>query len=98
VSSVAEWRSQVHLEDHYGFHHRELRVRSIEEDDASAQETIVLSVGFTYRDTVTGEPRVGYFRRDTSRFTALDDEGFVRTHFRTDEAYVVGLPLNTYRD
>jgi hypothetical protein len=95
---VADWKTQQHLEDHYELHRRELRVRSIEEYDASAQDTIVIGVTFTYRDRRTGEPRVGYFHRDSSRFAATDVNGLLRTHYRTDEAHVAGLPRSTYRD
>ena len=72
--------------------------RTIDEYDASAQETIILGTPFTYRDPVTREPRVGYFHRESSRFTATDVDGYIRTHFQTDEAHVAGLPLSTYRD
>jgi hypothetical protein len=66
--------------------------------DASAQETIVLGTPLTYRDPITKEPRVGYFHRESSRFSATDLDGFIRTHFQTDEAHVASLPLSTYRD
>jgi hypothetical protein len=95
---MADWKTRQHLEDHFGWHHRELGVRSIGEYDASAQETIVIGTPFTYRDPVTKEPRIGYFHRDTSRLVATDLDGFIRTHFRTDEAHIAGLPLSTYRD
>jgi hypothetical protein len=95
---MAEWKSRAHLEDHFGWHRGELRVRSVEEYDASAQETIVLGTPLTYRDPITKEPRVGYFHRESSRFSATDLDGFIRTHFQTDEAHVASLPLSTYRD
>jgi hypothetical protein len=41
---------------------------------------------------------VGYFHRRTGRFTALiGNEGFIVTHFVTDEAYVRSRPGSTYR-
>jgi len=95
---MAEWKSRQHLDDHFGWHHRELGCRSIQEYDASAQETINIGTPFIYRDPITKEPRVGYFHRDSSRFVATDLDGFIRTHFQTDEAHVAGLPLSTYRD
>jgi hypothetical protein len=95
---MAPWKSRAHLEDHFGWHRGELGLRSVEEYDASAQETINIGTPCTYRDPVTGEPRVGYFHRETSRFTATDLDGYVRSHFQTDEAHVAGLPLSTYRD
>ena len=89
---MAAWKTHQHLEDHYVLHGRELRFRWIEEYDASAQETLAIGVRFTYRGRRTGEPRVGYFHRDSSRFAATDNDGLLRTHYRTDEAHVAGLP------
>jgi len=94
---MVDWKTRKHLEDHFGEHHRELRVRSSAEYDASAQETIEIGVRFTFRDRITVEPRSGYFHRDTSRFTATDLDGLIRTHFLTDEAHVAGLPRSTWR-
>jgi hypothetical protein len=95
---MAEWKTRAHLEDHFGDHHRELRVRSIEEYDASAQETIAIGVLFTFRHDRTGLDRVGYFHRDSSRMTVVDLDGYIVSHFQTDEAYVAGLDRSTYRD
>jgi hypothetical protein len=95
---VARWRTDRHLFDHFALHGREFRVRSASEYDASPQETIAIGVRFTYRDNVTGEPRVGYFRRDTSRFVGTDLDGLIRTHHLLDESDVADLPLSTYRD
>ena len=39
---MATWKSRAHLIDHYTDHRRELRIRSIEDFHASAQETIAL--------------------------------------------------------
>ena len=89
---------EAHLRDHFGWHYRELRVRPIEEYDASTQETIAIGTPLTCRDPVTKKPRVGYFHRESSRFVATDLDGFIRTHFQTDEAHVANLPLSTYRD
>jgi hypothetical protein len=94
---MAEWRTRQHLEDHYELHRRELRVRSIEEYDARAQETIALGEAFRYYRPRTREWRVGYFHRESSRFVATDIDGFIRTHHRTDEATVAGFPRCTYR-
>ena len=52
---MADWKTPRHLEDHYELHRGELRVRSLAEYDASAQETIALGTRFTFRDPVTGE-------------------------------------------
>jgi len=60
---MAEWKTLQHLDDHYAGHRRELRTRSIETYDASAQETIALGVRFTYIDPFTGDSHIGYFHR-----------------------------------
>jgi hypothetical protein len=70
----------------------------MEEYDTSAQETLAIGVRFSFRDPATNDRRVGYFDRDTSRFTSLDLDGFIHTHFRTDEAYIADLPYSTYQD
>jgi hypothetical protein len=95
---MALWRSQAHLEDHFGRYRGELRVRSMAEYDASTQETIAVGVQFTYRDRITDEPHIGYFHRDSSRFAATTLDGLIVTHFRTDEEYVAGLRRSTYHD
>jgi hypothetical protein len=95
---VAEWRSRQHLEDHFGLHRGELGVRSVAEYDASAQDTITVGVRFTYRDRGTGEPRIGYFDRESARFTSTDLQNFIVTHFQTDEGYAADVPRSTYHD
>ncbi len=94
---MAEWKSRRHLEDHYELHRREFPGFSMAQYDASAQETIAIGVRFTYRVRVSREPRVGYFHRETSRFTAVDLDGCIRTHHLTDEATVAGFDRSTYR-
>jgi len=95
---MAQWRTWEHLADHFPEHRGELRVRSIDEYDASAQETIRLGVRFTYRDFTTGERRIGYYHRETARLVSLDLDGFIRTHFHTDEGHVADLDQSTYTD
>jgi hypothetical protein len=79
-------------------HRGEFPGSSIERYDASAQETIAIGNRFTYRDRITHERRVGYYDRETARFTAVDPDGFIRTHHLLDEAQVCEMPLSTYRD
>lgn len=95
---MPEWRSRDHLEDHYWQHRHEFPRHSVLDYDASAQETIAIGVEFTYVDRVTGLRRTGFFHRDSSRFTVLDVDGYIHSHFRTDEAYIVGLLDSTYKD
>ena len=95
---MAEWKTEQHLLDHFERHCGELHTRSVEEYDASAQETILMGVQFTYHDRGTGERHIGYFHRDSSRLTATDLYGSIVTHFQTDEDYVATLRQSTYRD
>jgi hypothetical protein len=95
---MAAWRTQVHLEDHYGDHRHEFPGYSIEEYDVSAQETIAIGTRFTFREPRTGVRRFGYYHRDSARLTVTDTDGFIRTHFHTDEAHVADLPASTYVD
>jgi hypothetical protein len=95
---VAAWKSEAHLLDHFGYHRGELRVRSIAEYDASAQETIEIAVHFTYRDFITGENHIGYYHRDSARFVGTTLDNLIVTHFRTDEDYVATLDRSTYED
>jgi len=95
---VPAWKTEAHLVDHYALHRGQLRARSIEDFDASAQETIEIGVRFTYTDRLTGEYRIGYFHRDSSRFAATTVDGAIVTHFQTDEDYVASLRHSTYRD
>jgi hypothetical protein len=95
---MPDWKPPAHLEDHFGQHRHEFPGHSLEAYDASAKETIAVGVEFTYIDRPTRLRRKGYFHRDSSRFTALDTEGFINTHFHTDEAYVADLIGSTYKD
>lgn len=95
---MAVWRSAAHLEAHYLRHRRLLAVHSIEAYDASTDETIAIGTRFTYRDRDSGEQRIGYFHRDSSRFVAVDIDGVVRSHYITDEADMADLPQSTYED
>jgi hypothetical protein len=95
---MAAWKSAEHLADHFGDYRREFRARSIEDFDASAQETIAIGVQFTYTDRIAGEHRIGYFHRDSSRFAATTQDGLIVTLFRADEDYVTTLDRSTYED
>jgi hypothetical protein len=95
-----DWETPEHLEFHfYGrLHGRPLGCRSIEEYDASAQETILIGVELTNLDRPTGLRRIGYFHRETSRFVVVSVERKIVSHFQADEAYVADLPHSTYTD
>lgn len=93
---MAAWKTQSHLEDHYGRHRGELRTRSVAEYDASAQETIALGARFSYIDTTTGERRIGFYHRYTVRFVGCDRDGLILTHHIRDEDSIYNLPRSTY--
>lgn len=95
---MAEWKTRAHLVDHYGEHRREFPGRTLDEYDASAQETITLGTRFMFREPRTGERCIGFYHRESARFTVTDMDGFMRSHFRTDEAHVADLPGSTYED
>jgi len=93
-----DWESPEHLEDHFPLHRGELSVRSVAEYDASAQETILLGVEFSYYYDPEGIWRIGFFHRETSRFVSASLRRRIITHFRADEAYAADLTHSTYRD
>ncbi|GIW10742.1 MAG: hypothetical protein KatS3mg061_1799 [Dehalococcoidia bacterium] len=97
VAERAAW-APGELEAHYRKHPE--GYTSVSDYDRGAREAIRVGRRFTYRDTQTGAPRVGYYDPATNRFTGLTgDERRITTHFRPDrgEAYVRGLPGSTYQ-
>jgi len=93
---VAEWKSRQHLEDHYRQHPREFSGATIDDHDASAQETLKVGIYFTYTDTTTDEERTGCYHRETERLTILDETDAIVSHFHCPERYVRGLDDSTY--
>jgi hypothetical protein len=93
-STMPEWQSRRHLEDHFAEHGREVGARTIDEYDASARALItrddVLIFGFV--DDETGLDRVGLYDEETRLFTVLsDDDRWMVTHFRTRQGYIDDL-------
>jgi hypothetical protein len=96
---MAEWRSEDDKASHWIDHRDEFDGGiTLQGYHASANETIVIGGRFEYRDVETGQRRDGYYHRDSARFTGVDPDGFIRTHFTTDESYLCALPLSTYTD
>ena len=93
---MAEWKSIEHLEDHYGWHGHEFGSASIDEYDASAQDTLDVGIYFEYEDDRTGEWRTGCYHRETGRLTILDDQDRIVAHFHYTEGYVRNLAGSTY--
>ncbi|MFN8532447.1 MAG: hypothetical protein U0556_02745 [Dehalococcoidia bacterium] len=97
IATSAVWASGE-LAEHYKKHPEGYRSQS--DYDQGARDTIREGVAFTYRDTQSDTPRLGYYQRDGNRFTALTADGRrITTHFRPDrgESYVRGLPGSSYR-
>ena len=70
--SMAEWGSGERLARHFRRHGRRLGCATIQEYDASAQETIDIGTQFEYRDPDSGVWRMGWYDRLSQRFTATD--------------------------
>jgi hypothetical protein len=85
---MAEWKSRAHLERHFALHGREVGARTVEEYDASAQETYRIGEIFGYEDRATGEWHVGYYNQVTGQFVATDENDLIVSHFVTDDDYV----------
>jgi hypothetical protein len=93
---MAVWKSVRHLRDHYGQHRAEFPGASIEDYDASAQETLSVGVYFEYFDDRTEAWRTGCYHRETGRLTILDEDDLIVSHFRCNEWYVESLTDSTY--
>ena len=86
---MVPWQSRRHLEDHFRLHGAEVEADTIEAYDASAHATLLRAgVVFGYDDPKTGLPRVGNYDTATRLFTALNEDGEIVTHFRTNDAYI----------
>ena len=85
---------------HFQKHGREGPWPTEQAYDASARETIRVGSAFTYVDRESSAERLGFYHRDTNRFTSVTRDGRrITTQFRPDrgEAYVRGLDRSTYR-
>ena len=86
---MAEWRTREELEAHFALHGRDVGARTVEEYEASSKDVLGRGTLFEYEDGATGEPRLGYYDRDTRRFTAVtEDDRWIKTHFRCPEWYI----------
>jgi hypothetical protein len=95
---MALWIDEIRRWNHYVDHGRALGCRTLEEYDASADETIELGTRFEYLDRRSGGRRLGYYHRTSGRFVGTTDDGvFILTHFAAGEIYVRSLPGSTYR-
>jgi hypothetical protein len=74
---VAVWKSERHLLDHHALHRAEFGGISIEEYDASAQDTLDVGTYFEFFDDRTGEWRTGCYHRETRRLTILDEDDLI---------------------
>ena len=99
IAREATW-APGQLRAHVEKHGKEGPWASEAEYDASARETIRIGTAFTYQDRESNAERLGFYHRDSNRFTAVTRDGRrITTQFRPDrgEAYVRGLDRSTYR-
>ena len=93
-----DWATENHLIEHWEIHRNEFPGYTVDQYHISAQETVRIGREFTYIDDATRLPRFGYYHRDSARFTALDLDGKIHTHFHADEGYLFDLFNSTYTD
>ncbi len=83
------------LRDHYNKHGEKMGFSSRKEYDESARRTIERGRKFSYRDRVSGEPRVGYWDPETKLFTATSQTrkiSVILTHFPESWEELRNLP------
>jgi pyocin large subunit-like protein len=99
IAREATW-APGQLRAHVDKHGREGPWASESEYDASARDTIRIGTAFTYRDRESNAQRLGFYHKDSNRFTGVTRDGRrITTQFKPDrgEAYVRGLDRSTYR-
>ena len=99
IARDATWASGQ-LRAHVDKHGREGPWASEAEYDASARDTIRIGTAFTYRDRESNAERLGFYHKDSNRFTGVTRDGRrITTQFKPDrgESYVRGLDRSTYR-
>jgi hypothetical protein len=99
IAREATW-APGQLQEHFQKHGREGSWPTVEAYDASARETIRVGFAFTYLDRESNAERLGFYHRESNRFTSVTRDGRrITTHFRPDrgETYVRGLERSTYR-
>ena len=99
IAREATW-APGQLRAHIDKHGREGPWASEADYDASARETITIGTAFTYQDRESNAERLGFYHKDSNRFTGVTRDGRrITTQFKPDrgEAYVRGLERSTYR-
>jgi hypothetical protein len=99
IAREATW-APGQLRAHFEKHGNEGPWASESDYDASARETVRVGTAFTYQDRESNAERLGFFQKDSNRFTAVTRDGRrITTQFKPDrgEAYVRGLDRSTYR-
>src|SRR5262249_52676566 len=93
----AEWPDESYRRRKFAKHGARLRLKTVDDYDASARETIRDGLRFTYSESDPSEDRVGYFDSNRRRLTALSgDETVIVNHFRATENYVRHLENSDY--
>ena len=93
---MADWLTARHLQDHFVEHGRELGCRTVDEYDASAQETLFVGTYFEYEDPITGVPRIGCYDALSARFVGLTLQDKIVTHYPCPVRHVRRLPYSNY--
>jgi hypothetical protein len=93
---MAAWRSAAQRRDHFAEHGPEMGCHTIDEYDASAQDTLDAGVYFTYFDDFAEEQRTGCYDRRSGRFVVLDADDEIISHYACPERYIRRLTYNNY--
>jgi len=93
---MAAWRSEAQRRDHFGEHGPEMGFSTLEEYDASTQNTLDIGVYFTYFDDFAEEERTGCYDRTSGRFVVLDTDDAIISHYACPERYIRRLSYNNY--
>jgi hypothetical protein len=99
IAREATW-APGQLRGHFEKHGEEGPWASESVYDGSARETVGIGTSFTYVDRESNAERLGFYQKESNRFTSVTRDGRrITTHFRPDrgEAYVRGLNRSTYR-
>jgi pyocin large subunit-like protein len=97
--AVPAWANKGKLLGHFRKHGSKFPYATVQEYEDSSLETVNLGTQFTYTDSGTGAPHIGYYDKGTNRFTGVTGNGRrIVTHYPPDrgEKYVQELLDSTY--
>jgi hypothetical protein len=93
---VAAWTSEQHLRDHFKNHAWELPGCTFADYEASSKQTLDVGTYFEYSDPDAGTWRIGCYDLATRRFTVLDEDERIVSHFHCLARYIRDLPDNNF--